>query len=49
MSFNPDTNPRITGDLNVYYGATTSSNAADQPVTWATNDYSYTMIKKTEL
>tara|TARA_Y100000287_G_C14127568_1_gene308125 strand:+ start:89 stop:565 length:477 start_codon:yes stop_codon:yes gene_type:complete len=41
MSFNPDTNPRINGDLNVYYGASTSSNATDQPVTWSTLDTSF--------
>ena len=41
MSFNPDERPRITGDLNVYYGATTSSNATDQPVTWSTLDTSF--------
>lgn len=41
MSFNPDTNPRITGDLNVYYGASVSSIATDQPVTWSTLDTSF--------
>ncbi len=42
MSYHPDTKPRIVGDLNVYYGASVSSYATDQPVTWANLDSSFT-------
>ena len=42
MSYHPDTKPRIVGDLNVYYGASVSSYATDQPVTWANLDTSFT-------
>ena len=41
MSFNPDERPRIIGDLNIYYGASVSSYATDQPVTWSTLDTSF--------
>ena len=41
MSYEPDTKPRIVGDLNVYYGASVSSNATDEPVTWANLDSSF--------
>lgn len=42
MSFNPDTNPRIKGDLNIYHGASASSYAVDQPITFSTLDSTFT-------